>query len=166
MEIPYDAVRQNALFQGLSDDELEGLFRAGPCPMVEFGKDTLLYLQGERCRGMDLILEGTVSVQKIDTEGNVLLVSRFARGDTLGENLLFSRDGRFPMTIVSDCEVRLLRMERETLLAMCQQDGRILSRLLTSISDKTLVLADTISMLTSGSLRRRIAEYLLYEYRI
>jgi CRP-like cAMP-binding protein len=47
---------------------------------------------------MDIILEGRVSVQKIDEDGNILKINVFSGGDILGANLLFSSRNSYPMT--------------------------------------------------------------------
>lgn len=98
---------------------------------------------------MDIILAGRVSVQHIDENGNALTIEVFSEGDTLGANLLFSSRNSYPMTVVSSSEAVLLRLDKEVILKLCQSNAHFMVRLLTVISDRTLVLTDKISAILS-----------------
>jgi CRP-like cAMP-binding protein len=154
------------LFQEIPETILQGYFENGQYCTVEFSKGAMIYFRGEFCKSVDVILKGNLSAQKIDDEGNVLIVNKFSEGDTIGENLLFSQNGQYPMTVVADTEVNILKLQKELVLSIGQRDRRFLSRLLTSISDKTLVLAGKINLLSYKSLRQKIIGYLIHEYHI
>lgn len=162
----FQILKKTALFYGLSDEKLEEYFQNGLYRTVGYSKGAIIYCQDELCKSLDVVLEGSASAQKIDNERNVLIVNQFTAGDTLGENLLFSQNGHFPMMIVADTEVEFLKLKKETILSIGQKDREFLSRLLTSISDKTLVLAGKINVLSRKTLRQKIADYLIYEYNM
>jgi CRP/FNR family transcriptional regulator, dissimilatory nitrate respiration regulator len=59
------------------------------CSLTRYNKGQLVYLQNEICQSMDIILEGEVSIQKIDTEGNILTIQTFSAMNHIGASLLF-----------------------------------------------------------------------------
>ena len=63
----------------------------------EYKKDRIIHLQNEKCHRIDIILNGRVSVQNIDENGNVLTINVFAENDIIGANLIFSKRNEYPM---------------------------------------------------------------------
>lgn len=115
---------------------------------------------------MDIILNGKVSVQKINENGKVLTVNVFSTSDILGANLIFSSRNCYPMTDVSKTSVMLLHMHKELVLELCQNSESFMIGLMTVISDKTIMLIDEIKLISLKSIRQCIIVFLRYEYHI
>jgi CRP-like cAMP-binding protein len=113
---------------------------------------------------MDIILEGRVSVQKIDEDGNILKINVFSGGDILGANLLFSSRNSYPMTVVSESNTVILHIYKELILELSQTNLRFMIGLMTVISDRTLLLTDKIDAISLKTIRQRIIDFLRYEY--
>ncbi len=126
----------------------------------------MIHIQNELCESMDLILKGTLSVQKIDEEGKILKVAVFSGGDILGANLLFSNSNSYPMTIVAESETVILHINKELVLELCQKNTVFMTNLLTVISNKTVVLTDKIDTISLKTIRQKITDFLKYEYHI
>lgn len=97
-----DAIVSTELFNSFTKDELIQLFNSFNYRFKKYEKGQVIHIQNEICESMDMILEGRISVQKIDEEGNILKVAVFTGGDILGANLLFSNKNSYPMTIISE----------------------------------------------------------------
>jgi len=132
----------------------------------EYERGQIIHLQNELCEAMDIILEGKVSVQKIDEEGNILKVAVFSDGEILGANLLFSSSNTYPMTVVSESRTIILHAYRDLILESCQRNTDFMAGLLTVISNKALVLTDKIDTISFKTIRQRIIDFLRYEYYI
>lgn len=152
------------LFDGFSSGELADIFDKSSYKIENYQKDTVIYFQNQRCTTFDIILQGKILIQKIDTRGDVLTVSSFGGGDYLGANLLFAQNNTYPMTVVSKSASTLLHIERPLILDLCQNHKDFLIKYLQSISNRTLILTDKINTLTMKTLRQRITEFLAYEY--
>jgi len=161
-----DAILSTNLFSGFSKDDLIQLFNSSNYRVGKYDKGQVLHIQNELCESMDMILEGKLSVQKIDEEGNVLKVAVFSDGDILGANLLFSNSNSYPMTIVSESKTAILHIYKELILELSQNNVTFTSNLLTIISNKTLVLTDKIDAISLKTIRQRINDFLKYEYHI
>ena len=125
-----------------------------------------MHLQNEKCDNLDIILSGTVSVQKIDSAGDMLTICNFMAGDIMGENLLFSHRNSYPVTAIAKYDTEILQIKKDLILMLCQNNINFLNSFLQSISDKTLILTDKIKTLTLKTIRQCIIEFLLYEYHL
>lgn len=152
------------LFKCLSEDELESVLSNNNYNIKNYNKNSIIYMQNEKCKSLDIILEGIVSVQKINSEGNVLTINDFMSGDVIGESLVFSIDNKYPMTVFAKNDVTILNIKKELILKLCQSNECFLISFLHSLSSKALILSDKIKSLTLKTLRQCIIEYLLFEY--
>ncbi|WP_246578281.1 Crp/Fnr family transcriptional regulator [Clostridium frigoris] len=120
------------LFKDLSFKDIEYLFTKDLYEIKNYKKNSVIYFQNEKCTRFDIILKGTVLVQKIDSNGNVLTISDFNIGDVIGGNLLFSHKNFFPMTVLSKSDVIILHFKKNLILKFCQSNIKFLNNLLES----------------------------------
>lgn len=151
------------LFKCFSENELEKIFNNNYY-IKKYNKNSVVYMQNENCNSLDVILEGILSIQKIDSEGNMLKINDFTNGDIIGENLLFSSNNKYPMTILSKTDVIILHIKKELILKLCQTSECFLYGFLQSLSNKALILSDKIKTLSMKTLRQCIIDFLMYEY--
>ena len=114
---------------------------------------------------MDIILEGKVVIKNIDDKGNILSIVTLNRGSMLGGNLIFSSKNEYPMTVIAQSDTKLLRMKKEMILNLCQNNEIFLINLLETFSDKALVLTSKIHSLAKKTIREKIMEFLLFEIK-
>ncbi len=121
-------------------------------------------MQNEQCHTMDIILEGKISVQKIDENGNVFKIGVFLGGDILGANLIFSHRNIYPMTVIAESDSIVLHMYRNLILELSQKNVDFMVSLMAVISDRALVLTDKINTLSFKTIRQCVIDYLRFEY--
>ncbi|MDD4493696.1 MAG: Crp/Fnr family transcriptional regulator [Eubacteriales bacterium] len=158
-----DAVSKIDLFSDFSKDELYSAFDSSKYRISRYDKGQIIHLQNEQCNSMGIILDGRVSVQKIDENGSILKISVFLGGDILGANLIFSNRNFYPMTVVAESKSVVLHLYKELILELSQKNVGFMIRLMTAISDRTLVLTDKIDAISFKSIRQRVLDYLKYE---
>lgn len=151
------------LFKDLSFKEIDYLFTKDLYEIKNYKKHSVIYFQNEKCTRFDIILKGTILVQGIDSNGNVLTISDFTVGDVLGGNLLFAHKNFYPMTILAKTDAIILHLKKALILNLCQTDVIFLKNLLQSISDKTLILTDKIKSISMKTIRQCIIDFLIYE---
>jgi len=151
------------LFKHFSLDELNELFKNNAYTTKKYMKNSIIYVQNEKCLSLDIILQGIISVQKIDSNGNVLNIYDFEIGDILGGNLIFSKRNEYPMTLISKNDSVILHIKKDLILELCKTNTNFLEEFFSLISDKTLMLTEKIKSLTMKTIRQCIIEFLLYE---
>jgi len=166
MEDLIPMLASTSLFRCFSTEELSMLLKKEHYRVKRYAKSAVIHLQNEKCVSLDIVLHGTVLVQKIDSNGDMLTLCSFMAGDSIGENLLFSRNNPYPMTMTAKSDTDILHADRTLILSLCQNSSGFLENFLQSISDKTLILAGKINTLSMKTIRQCMIEFLLYEYRI
>lgn len=154
------------LFQCFSKEELSVLCRQGQYRIRKYSKNEVIHLQGEKCGCLEIILVGAVYIQQIDASGDLLTLCTMLAGDSIGENLLFSCNNAFPMTMTAKCETEIMQIDKELILTLCQTSESFLKSFLQSMSDKTLILAGKIKILSMKTIRQYIVELLLCEHHL
>lgn len=162
LDFPF-VVQQINFFEELSRENIEDLLNKDTCNIKTYKKNSVIYLQNEKCSTLDIIVKGIVSVQGIDEKGNYISISDFNIGDVLGGNLLFSHKNYYPMTVLAKTDVSILHIKKDLILKLCQSNTNFLINFLQSLSDKTLILTDKIKTLSFKSIRQCIIDYLIYE---
>ena len=159
-----DILLNLSLFDGFNYDDLYGLLKYNSL-IKKFSQDQIIYLQNEIANTMDIILEGKVVIKNIDDKGNILSIVTLNRGSMLGGNLIFSSKNEYPMTVIAQSDTKLLRMKKEMILNLCQNNEIFLINLLETFSDKALVLTSKIHSLAKKTIREKIMEFLLFEIK-
>lgn len=154
------------LFSMFSPDEMVKFFESNKYKIKSYNKNSIIYLQNERCSTVDVILEGSVAVQKIDENGDVLTITTLSTGDIMGGNLVFSQNNQYPMTIIATANCKVVHIKKVLIIELCQRNKEFLVEFFQCLSDKTLILTDKIKFISIKSIRDKIYEFLNYEHYI
>lgn len=149
-----------SLFQGVAPATLTHLFSTGGVRISNYAKDQVLYLEGESCMTLDVILRGSISIQSFGEQGTIYKPKVLEKGEILGATLLFGKNNQYPMTVVADSPASILHMKRSEVLLLCKEEKVFLSTLLAIISDKTYELSLVVNRLSSKNLRSSLLSYL------
>lgn len=153
-------------FSGFCEAELAEIIHSPKTKIGEYLKDQVIHLKDEPCQWMDVILSGRVAVLNLDENGNMLVVNVFGVGESIGENLLFAVRNSYPMTVMAATQVMMLHLEPELVLSLCQKNADFLKGLLQSISEKTMILTDKLTVISLKTVRQRINDYLSHQYQL
>jgi len=153
-------------FSGFCEAELAEIIHSPQTKIGEYQKDQVIHLKDEPCQRMDVILAGRVAVLNLDENGNMLTVNVFGAWESIGENLLFAVRNGYPMTVMAATQVMMLHVERELVVALCQKNADFLKGLLQSISEKTMILTDKLTVISLKTVRQRINDYLSHQYQL
>lgn len=154
------------LFHEHNESDVRKLMSDISCVVKTFGRKEMIHHEGELCKGLELILFGTVVVEKYDVEGNVFQVVKFKSGDSIGGNLLYGSVDSYPMTITAENEVQILFISKEDVLKLAMRSETFLKAFLKSVSDKSIILTGKIKSISHTGIRDRIKAYLAYEYAV
>lgn len=152
------------LFKNFTKKHLLEFFETIDYRIAQYTKGSIIFLENEPCKTFNIILAGTVQIQKIDSFGKILTIAEFQVGDTFGENLIFDNVNRFPMTAISKTNTIILHIQKEAVLYLCQHDVGFLTEFLQLISKKAITLTGKIKQVTLKTIRQKICEFLLDAY--
>lgn len=157
-------IKSNNLFDNFSQYTLEKLFLEEELYITKFNKDEVIHFQNEECKSFDILLEGIVSIQNLDRDGNILTITNFYPGDSFGGQLIFADKNKYPMNVISKSNSVVLNIKKSLVLKLCQIDENFLSEILRSISNKAIIISNKIHDISLKTIRECIVDYLNYEY--
>lgn len=152
------------IFSDFSIKELDELFSIDKYKITLYKKNSMVHFESEKCTALDVVLKGKLIVQKVDINGNILIVSEFAESEILGGNLLYARSHFYPMTIIAKTDTTILHIDKSLVLNLYQTNKNFLINYFKEISDKSLILTSKIKSLHMKSIRESIIDFLSYEH--
>jgi CRP-like cAMP-binding protein len=158
-----DLIEKSLLLSHLSKKEVSSCFKDGSFHISTYGKNNIIHFSGEVCRGLEIILSGQVSVERIDEAGNLMTIAEFYGGEILGGNLLFSKKPYYPMTITARQPTIVLTIDKERLLKLFSANSVFLRSYLEFVADHTTILGDRIQHYVGKTIRECIIAYLEHE---
>ena len=145
------------LFAGLSEAARAEL-AAGAVERA-FDRGETIWLEGDEPRGLFFVVSGQVRI--LGSRGaRQYVVHTGEAGATLGEVPLFAPGG-YPATAVAAAATRCIVIGRRPLRAAMAADPGMAWALLEGLARRVRVLASRLESLTAGTVRSRLADYLL-----
>ncbi len=160
-----DEIKSFKLFRGISDDEMQKLFKDNFVSRKEFKKDSIIHFQGEAYSKLLLVLEGTVSSEISNSTGKRVKLENFNISSLIAPGILFASDNTLPVTIIAESDCSLLSISKDSVLTILQSNREYLLTFLGNLGDKVNILADKIKMFQFRSIQQKIAGYLLSLYK-
>ncbi len=154
------------ILKSFSENERLRMQKSTHCRVVSYAKGNLIYIEGQECRTWDLLLAGEVGIHRIDPNGNSMTVGIFTSGDSIGGNLLFSNNPIYPMTVMAKMETKIMHVDKELVLEMCQKNRDFLMRFLNSVSERSLFLTERIKSIAMKTIRELIIDYVTDQCKI
>jgi CRP/FNR family transcriptional regulator, dissimilatory nitrate respiration regulator len=169
-KLTVEKLKKIHLFSDLSECELEKILSFSHYKKVN--KGAILFFDTEPFIGFYCVLEGSVKLYKISTEGREHILHIMYPGDTFGEvpvfenyeNVLNDR-ALYPinaMAIEDDTEV--LIVSAKPFLAFLKENSGISLKFLSTLSKRLKQLNNHIENLTLHDIKRRLAKYILEEF--
>ena len=159
--IDYNLISMSPVFKGLPAPKIEQLMLDIHYQVRHFSKNELVVTAGDECNKLYIVLKGSVKGEMADYTGKTIKIEDIEAPRPLAAAFLFGQNNRFPVTVIANVEVSLLCIERMEFLKLLQQDQRILTNYLNSISSRAQFLSQRIKFLSFKTIRQKIANYLL-----
>jgi CRP/FNR family transcriptional regulator len=154
-----DALRRVSLFQELDESELAVL--AEQVTQRHYGKEEVVFLQGDPGDGLYIVAEGHVSITRQNPEGDELILVMNEPGEYFGELALFDEEPRAAGAVAAeDCE--LLFLSRIAFRAFIDSHPQALWTCLGVIVNQLRRCTDIADEVALLDIRSRLARRLLH----
>ncbi len=151
------------LFRDIPAKTLEIWLRSFVPSVRSYPKGTIIGLQGQEYRDLLFILAGEVDAEIQDYSGKVLKMETLKAPEPIAPAILFAPDSTLPVTVTAATDVKVIAIPREQVLRLCRISEDFLSRMLSGLGAKIGFLAQKLRFLQFGTIRRKIAGFLLTE---
>lgn len=153
------------LFKGLPKEEIRDFIDSRLYRVKKYNKDEIIGLEGEDCKSIGIVLDGKVEVQKIYHSGNVTTLARLSSHDIFGEVIIFSNRSTYPATITCISDSKIAFISKEEVLRLCNENVHFLEKFMKLLSNKILMLNKKVTNLSFKTIRQKVSNYLLEEYK-
>jgi len=161
----YSKLSETKLFRGIEESSIERLLSGCNIAQKSFEKDEIIVFEGDECISIGIILEGMVDIKKVSTSGKEYTITTLLPGDTIGEAVIFSSSNSFPATVVAKSKTTILFIPKDTIINLSKKSEKFLHNFLNILSDRILLLNSKLKESTLTTLRQKICNFLLEEYK-
>ncbi len=153
-----DVVRQNRLFRGLDEAEMNRALSFFDASVAEYKKGEYLHYMGRPMFRFGLVLQGQILVCTDDINGNRMIMVSVAVGDTFGESLSFLRVEDTPVYIYAASPARVLWLSPERIANVTESgfDADLKNRFIAMLAERTLSMNSRIQILSKLTLRDKL----------
>ena len=154
-----DAMRVSVLFEGIKETELESLVENGGVRVQAFQKDQFLIRQGDKAKGVGLVLEGRLHILREDFLGNREILAEVTAGDIFDEvyAILQGEPQSVAVAAASDGQVAFFSTER------LLENREVMDNMIRVLARKNLFLTRKMSHLSRKTIREKLISYLSEE---
>ena len=165
MEEIIKIIKKNQLFIGLNDESIKNVLKEIKYYIKNYSKGEIIAHEDDECSSLSLILDGTIEIQRLYSNGKYIVLSRLDQGDVLGEALVFSKSKTYPATVIALNECKVLFINKNDVLKICSYEEKILENFVSLLSNKVFILNSKIKSISFKSIRQKIINYILNEVK-
>lgn len=155
---------KNNLFSGINEKDLMAHLKKCGAREKEIPASSYVFREGDEAKGLFILLDGAVEVEKNNFSGKRQMVNRFRQKDTVfGEVYLFLEDRPYDFACRAVEDSRLIFVPKG---AFDPSGGAVARQLaanmLAVLAKKAYFLNQKMVVLSAGSMEKKIARHLLF----
>lgn len=160
-----NSIKNNQLFDNISEFELKQILKCSKAQVVEYKDNQLVFQKDDIIKKLGIVIEGQFNLVSQKYNGTRVIVTALEKNDLFGEALAFSSSNETPYDLVSTGNSKALIIPYEIFFSMCKEmcgfHKTLINNMLSILSDKIVMLNNKMNILNAETLKGRIAVYLL-----
>ena len=148
------------LFRGGDIQAIERILDDSPSRYSTYGKGDIIAMQGNACRSLYVLCEGSVYAKMISEEGKEFTLDTLSAPEVLASAFVFSTQGIFPVTIIANSDCGIWVLNKECIFRIIREDNAVLRNYLTIISDHSMFLSTRLHEFALQTLASRVTSYI------
>ena len=165
MNVLSDNLKRCILFKDIKYEDLSNFLNMSNYTIKKYPKGNVVVIEGSRCEELGILLEGLLEVQTLYPSGKLLTLAQLKPVETFGEAILFSKMNKFPATIGAIKDSKIMFIKKENLINCLTNCHKFMENFLELLSNKLLILNKKVKMLSLESIRKKIENFLMEEYK-
>lgn len=153
-------IMKATFFNGMNEKDVLPFLLASQNSRRKYQSNSFIALQGDICRSLYLLTEGSVRAQMVNADGKELTIEVLKAPLVLAPAFLFSNDNHFPVNIevVKDAEVILIN--KDLLLDFLHKYPVAMLNFLQLVSNLNALLTKRLNLFALQSLKTRLLDYI------
>lgn len=152
------------LCREIQPEEMETINRQVAMRTKEYGKGEIIAFEGDKCSALGVLLDGSITIQRLLPSGKRVVMDTLHPGDSFGEVIIFSDVQVYPASIIAGEYARVVFISKENVLRMCLVSPGFLKNFMTLLSNKIWTLNRKVKSLSYHSVRQKTVNFLLEAY--
>ena len=148
------------LFRGGDIQAIERILDDSPSRYSTYGKGDIIAMQGNACRSLYVLCEGSVYAKMISEEGKEFTLDTLSAPEVLASAFVFSTQDIFPVTIIANSDCGIWVLNKECMFRIIREDNAVLRNYLTIISDHSMFLSTRLHEFALQTLASRVTSYI------
>jgi len=165
MNVLLDNLKRCILFKDIKYEDLSNFLNMSNYTIKKYPKGNMVTIEGSKCEELGILLEGLLEAQALYPSGKLLTLTRLSPVEIFGEAILFSKMNKFPVTIGAIKDSRIMFIKKENLINCLTNCHKFMENFLELLSNKLLILNKKVKMLSLESIRKKIENFLIEEYK-
>ena len=153
------------MFSKKSKEAILDIFKDTNYTIKKFSKNDIIAIEGDTCTSIGLVLEGNVDIKRM-LGSKVVHLSSFSKGGVFGEIIAFSDVNLYPATVIASSLSEIMFIDKKDFIKFCTHNEEFLGMFLNTLTNKIFLLNNSITNLTFNSIRQKICNFLISEYKI
>ena len=158
-----EVLQKTKLFTGLSEQEITSFIENTPVKYRKYKRGEVVITEGEKNSDIGIILSGQIVAERVSPNGEVTIASTVEAGGIIGE-ILSGSGFLSPVTVIAKEKTEILfipfssLVEPKGIFAAIQPT--LIKNLILGISNKYFALEHRVSVMSAGTIRKKIMLYL------
>ena len=165
MNVLSDNLKRCILFKDMKYEDLSNFLNMSNYTIKKYPEGNVVVIEGGKCEELGILLEGLLEVQTLYPSGKLLTFSQLRPVEIFGEAILFSKVNKFPATIGAIKDSKIMFIKKENLISCLTNCHKFMENFLELLSNKLLILNKKVKMLSLESIRKKIENFLMEEYK-
>ena len=158
-------LQQSSLFQGMQEPDLAALLENASYKLENYQKSDIIALMGDKLKHLLLVLKGQCITRMVSDSGKYIQIEKIGVGRVLAPAMLFATHHVFPVNVIPEGEVVLLKLSKQEFVRLMQAHEPLLFNFIQLVSDINQFLSQKIHFLSLMSLRGKLAQFFLKLHR-
>ena len=165
MNVLSDKLKSCILFKDMNSEDLSNFLNMSNYIIKKYTKGSIIAFEGNECKNLGILLEGLLEVQTLFPSGKILTLTQLQPADIFGEAILFSKVNKYPATIRVTKDSKIMFIEKQNLISCLTNCPGVMKNFIELLSNKLLMLNKKVKMLSLESIRKKIGNFLIEEYK-
>ena len=160
-----EVLKKSILFKGFTEDEIKEFLDSSDFTLKVYDKNQIIFDSYDEPNYIYILLSGSISVNKDSFSGKRILVTKIDDiGDIFAEVYLFLNKKEYDFyTMAMENKTNILRISKEAFIIKSEKsyNQKLVSNMLTILSQKAYNLTQKLQILSGGGLRQKISKMLI-----
>lgn len=152
-----------SIFRNLPEESMRRFLDSVSLGIRNYPSEEYVAMQDMRCLSLYILCNGRVRSYMTGSDGKQIIVEELEAPDILAPAFVYATDNRFPVSIFTLTECRILIVNRDEFAEFMHREQTVMLNFLQLISDRSIFLSRKLNTFALQDLKGRLSVW-LYEH--